>query len=128
MSQPSWVGALVPEHLRDREEEVQTLAVRKQVRYWLFRLKTAADGGPKAAGTPRGFRAHFKESEHFDGWENFGVTWDVVPEDPIVTCPRYESVNEEWDHHLAGILRTHTRETRQRQRASNGSEGNIRSG
>jgi hypothetical protein len=119
-----WVDDLVPDHLEARPD-LQVVALRKQVRYWLFRLKTEADGGPKAVGVPRGLRAYFKKAEWFDGWENFGVTWDVESDDPTTTRPRYESIHEEWDHKIDGIVREQTRGIRQRQRAGNGSKGHV---
>ena len=94
---PEWMDKLIPDHLRDREPELQVLAIRKQVRYWLFRLKTEADGGPAAQDVPRGLRGYYKKQEWFDGWENFGVTWDVAAEDPLETWPRDESIEEEWE-------------------------------
>lgn len=126
---PKWFDDLVPAHLRDREEEIQTLAQRKQTRYWLFRLKTEADGEAKATGLPRGFRGHFKKQEWFDGWENFGVTWDVEADDPLTTYPRYQSIHEEWDEVLNAGHRSDEIAARQRhrqkQREPNGSEGHV---
>lgn len=119
-----WLEELVPEHLADRPD-LQAVVKRKQVRYMLFRLKTEADGGPKATSIPRGFRPHFKKQEWFDGWENFGVTWDVEAEDPLTTRPRYESIHEEWDQQIEAMVRQQTREIRKRKRANNGSKGHV---
>jgi len=78
---------------------------RRKVRYWLFRFRTEAEGGPKATGAPRGMRKYFEEQEGFGGWIDFAVTWDVNPEEPLQIVPRRFSVWEEWDATLNMVLR-----------------------
>lgn len=49
---------------------------RRQLRYRLYRIRTANTGGP-GHGQTKAFREGWEGQEHFDGWENFALTWDV---------------------------------------------------
>jgi len=69
---------------------------RRQVRYWLFRFRTAEDGGAPAEGAPVGLRARFEKHPHFSNWHNFGVTWDVGS-DPYVLVPLKYSLEQQWN-------------------------------
>ena len=93
---------------------------RKQIRYLLFRLKSDSEGVSKAPALPKGFKKSFSSQKKFQGWNNFGVTWDVggrVPnedqphEDATSKEPsgwvivmRDESLDEEWDRVLADVV------------------------
>jgi hypothetical protein len=70
---------------------------RRQVRYWLFRFRTAAEGGASAKGAPSGLRERFEDHPHFGGWENYGVTWDVSDDDPSVLVPLRVSLEVQWN-------------------------------
>ena len=69
---------------------------RKEIRYWLFRFRTAATGGDPATGAPRGLRKRFEDHPHFVSWESFGMTWDVG-DDPWTLVPLKHSLEEQWN-------------------------------
>jgi hypothetical protein len=73
-----------------------TELTRHEVRYWLFRFRTAETGGASAEGAPLGLRERFEGHPHFSGWSSFGVTWDVA-EDPFVLVPLRHSLEEQWN-------------------------------
>ena len=50
---------------------------RRKVRYWCFRFRTEAEGGPLADEAPQGVREHFESLDWFKGWATFNVEWDV---------------------------------------------------
>jgi hypothetical protein len=70
---------------------------RRKVRYWCFRKKTEADGGNSADEAPQELVDHFESLENFQGWTNFGVTWDIDQNDFAKTYKRKFSVDEEWN-------------------------------
>jgi len=137
MAEPAWVKKLLPEEDVPREA-VRPLLLRKRIRYTLFRLQTEAEGGEKAK-PPAGFKTFYKKQTWFDGWDSFGITWDVGdplnPESrgsdsPFEAVPRYLSVNEEWDEVIEAHVKADTVSTRRRARAkqmdeTNGSEDNV---
>lgn len=136
MAEPEWVGKLLSEDDVPREA-VRPLMLRKNIRYLLFRLKKKADDGVPVR-TPAGFKKFYSDQHWFDGWENFGVTWDVGdPMDPVnrgssdvfEVLPRYQSVNEEWDEVIEAHVKSDTITTRKRARQQkmddNGSEDNV---
>jgi len=72
---------------------------RKQIRYWLFRFKTASvAGGAAAKGAPRGLRQHFEEHRHFLGWGLFNESrgWDVGESDPLKIVPLQRGSGDLW--------------------------------
>lgn len=126
MADPAWASGLVPDDIK--EPELRTVVLRRKVRYWMFRIQTAETGGPKAEKVPKGFKKFFEEQKDFDGWENFGQTWDVEPKEPLVVRARYMSIHEEWDIVIGQEVRSGEIATRQRQRKQakdHGSEGNL---
>lgn len=70
---------------------------RRQVRYWLFRFRTAESGGAPAKGAPAGIRKRFEDHPHFGGWANYGVTWDVSETDSFVLVPLRTSLEIQWN-------------------------------
>lgn len=110
--------------LRDR-------ALRKRVRYALSRLQTEAVEGVPAEDDnhhiPEGFREFFEaQDDWFDGWENWGVTWDVGDdEDFLRVVPRWLSLEEEWDEVIRGELMSNEIAARKRRRKQNGREGDV---
>jgi hypothetical protein len=137
---PSWAKKFEDEA---RYDNLRPLLLRKRVRYNLSRLRTeAVDGAPKAK-PPRGFKKFFEEQVWFDGWENWGVTWDVgtpmrtednfgntISDDPLEVVPRYVSLNEEHEDNMSAQTRADNISTRKRKRAikmdeANGSEDNL---
>lgn len=129
---PEWALAFEEEA---RFENHKPLLLRKGVRYNLSRLRTEAEGGEKAS-PPEGFVEFFEEDEHFDGWENWGVTWDSgdpfdpsVPEDdPLKLYWRDQSIHEEWEEVLnsgfkADIIAARRRARIIRLRAKEDSDG-----
>ena len=69
---------------------------RKHIRYQLYRMKGSVLGQCSDVSAP-GFKEAFEAKERFDGWRNFGVTWDVALDDPERIVHRTRSVAEEWD-------------------------------
>ena len=128
---------LLPEEDVPRED-VRLLMLRRKIRYTLFRLKKKEDDGV-AIRTPAGFKKFYSDQQWFDGWENFGVTWDVGDpldpkergsEDPFEAVARYQSVNEEWDavidaHVKSDTITTRKRTRQQQMEETNGSEDNV---
>jgi hypothetical protein len=137
MAEPKWVVKLLPEEGVTREA-VRPLVLRRKIRYTLFRLKKKEDAGVPIR-TPAGFKKFYSDQEWFDGWENFGVTWDIGdPMDPnnrgsddvFEVVARYQSVNEEWDevidaHVKSDTLTTRKRARQQKMEETNGSEDNV---
>lgn len=122
---PAWAEALVS----DVQPHLRQIVLRKQTRYWCFRLRTEQelDGRP-AKGRPRGLKPWFEKQAEFDGWENFGATWDVDPENPVTAIPRYQTIHEEWDEVVRSELRNNeiaARKRRRKMRQANGSEGVV---
>ncbi len=136
MAEPKWVEKLLTEENVPRES-VRLLQLRRKIRYILFRLKKKEDEGVPVR-TPAGFKKFYSDQKWFDGWENFGVTWDVGDpldpkdrgsDDPFEVVARYQSVNEEWDevveaHMKSGTITTRKR-ARQQKMEDNGSEDNV---
>jgi len=122
--QPTFVEELVPKG--SVREQLYWWQVRRKVRYICFRLQTQYDPEAPdrdAEDMPEGFREFFesqipepgeepKSGQWFDGWENFGKTWDVGGKDsgfaedkvknpsersdsPLVTVPRWTTVWED---------------------------------
>ncbi len=114
MAKKKFVDVLVPEG--SVEDFLYVRQVRRKVRYWLFRLRSEAEGLGDAKGIPAGLKTHYKKQEWFDGWENFGATWDVDDEDPLTTVPRWETIHEEWDRVLEQEHRANRISARQRRR------------
>ncbi len=136
MAEPQWVQTLLPEEEVPREA-VRPLMLRKRIRYTLFRLQTKEENGTPFS-PPAGFRDFYADQQWFDGWENFGNTWDVGdPMDPegrgsddvFEVVARYQSVHEEWDEVIADHVRGDTISSRVRSRQQrmddNGSEDNV---
>jgi len=78
---------------------------RRQIRYWCFRFKTEAEGGPPATGAPRGLRQRLEGEDAFEGWRKFAITWDVDEDEPLVVIPRNFSVWEDWDRTLRRVVK-----------------------
>ncbi len=127
MREPSFVERLVPEGSVGRkvplgstpegvQEELYLRTVRRRIRYWLFRLRTEANDGNAAEGIPRGIRRYYEKADHFDGWENFGTTWDLDDDNPLQTRWRFQSVEEEYEEKLRAEFRRLEIEARQRRR------------
>lgn len=125
---PDWLEDIdkdVPERLKER---VRT----KRVRYFLSRLKTEAEGLVEVGGLPEGFREFYESQEMFDGWENWGVTWDVgdprkksVPSDDYLeVIPLWTSLWEDWDEQIAANHKHNEIAARKRRRrmTADGSE------
>ncbi len=136
MAEPKWVEKLLTEESVPRES-VRLLQLRRKIRYTLFRLKKKEDEGISVR-TPAGFKKFYSDQKWFDGWENFGVTWDVGDpmdpkgrgsDDPFEVVARYQSVNEEWEEVVEAHMKSGTISTRKRARQQkmedNGSEDNV---
>ena len=139
-SKPEWAVEYEDEA---RFDNLRPLLLRKRVRYQLSRLKTEADGGPKAK-PPKGFKKHYSKQEWFDGWSNWGDTWDVgtpligeefqnvdsTSEDPLEAVPRYITIGEQHEARMEQHFRSDEIGTRRRKRADkmdaiNGNKDNV---
>ena len=77
---------------------------RRKLRYRLYRI---ASGDPLASD---GLKKHFESQDEFDGWHNFGVSWDTGPagtwpEGHFVAQPLTESLEAQWQRTLLGLVR-----------------------
>ena len=83
---------------------------RRQVRYWLFRFRTQAEGGSKANDAPPGLRETFEEHRGSktkrEFWLAFAVSWDVGENNPLEMVSRKFSVWEEWNAILRQSVKT----------------------
>lgn len=75
---------------------------RRKLRYRLYRIKS---GDPVKKD---GLKAHFESQDEFDGWQNFGVTWDVGdegkwPDGHFAAVPLRESLEATWQRTLLGL-------------------------
>ena len=94
---------------------------RKDIRYLLFRLKSHGEGVCDIGDlAPEGFEKGFSSQKKFQGWNNFGVTWDVggrTPNEdnpaedatsreksPWVIVMRDESLDAEWNKILSRVV------------------------
>lgn len=77
---------------------------RSDIRYKLFTLQTEAERGVEVPPLPEGFRESFETQEHFRGFINFGVTWDVDDDDPWKVVPLEMSHLERWHETLRNIV------------------------
>lgn len=127
MEYPAFVGELVPEG--SVPERLYERTVRRRIRYVASRLYTEANDGAPMDDIPEGFLEHFEDQEWFDGWENWGVTWDLgeldSEEGPLAAVPRWLSIHEEWDEVIRGELQVNEIEARKRRRMGNGREGDL---
>jgi len=135
----NWVVKILPDEDVPRES-LRPLMLRRRVRYNLFRLQNEEESGIPADSTPDGFKEFFETQQWFDGWGNFGKTWDVGDpmdaaargsDDPLTAVPRYLTIHEEWDEVIGDHVKSDTISTRKRARAqqmeeANGSEDNVR--
>lgn len=126
MKLPPFTEELVPAGSVPEKLYMRTL--RRRIRYVLSRLKTEVDGGEEMSA-PEGFKEFFeKQDDWWDGWENWGVTWDVGAldqEGPLVVVPRWTSIHEEWDEVVEAELKSNEIAARKRRRMGNGSQGDI---
>lgn len=77
---------------------------RRNIRYICFRLQTEATGGVKAEKEVEGImqfvdevRDHMEQQADFDGWNNFGKTWDVGEKSFLVAVLRKSSIQSDWN-------------------------------
>lgn len=76
---------------------------RRKVRYRLYRIQSN-----KPLDAEDGLKSHFESQDEFDGWHNFGVTWDTGdegdwPEGHFVAVPLVESLEATWQRTLLGL-------------------------
>lgn len=75
----------------------------RKVRYWLFRFRTECDKGVSAAEAPEGLKIKFENLEWFQGWENFGISWDVHADDCFRIVPLKQSLDDDWNQILERV-------------------------
>lgn len=73
---------------------------RRQLRYRLYRIQSDDPVEKKD-----GLKAHFESQDEFDGWHNFGKTWDTGPEGKFpeghyVAQPLHESLEAAWQRRV----------------------------
>ena len=70
---------------------------RKEIRYLLFRIRSEEEGVSKvgAKSLPKGFKKGFSTQKKFQGWNNFGVTWDVGGREPNEDNPHEDATSRE---------------------------------
>jgi len=78
---------------------------RRKVRYRLYRIQ-AGD----LVDSKDGLKAHFESQDEFDGWHNFGVTWDTGdegewPEGHFLAVPLAESLEAQWQKTVLGLVK-----------------------
>lgn len=78
------------------KEGLELRSNRKKIRYQLYRLRTESEG-KCAANSDKDFKDIFEKQSFFDGWGNFGTTWDVAFDEPTRIVHRLLSEQEEWD-------------------------------
>lgn len=78
---------------------------KRKARYWCFRFKTEKEGGPKATGSPRGFKKYVESLGGFGSWAKFAITWDIKGENPFIVVERQFSVWEEWQATLRKVVK-----------------------
>jgi len=141
MDRPKWAEEI---EAGARYENLKPLLLRKQIRYWLSRLRSEALEDKEKPDLPKGFKKFFSDQEYWDGWENWGITWDVgTPmrqpdpdnaeywsDDPLEVVPRFVSIEEEWEetidaHVKADTISARKRQRRQQMEEANGSEDNV---
>ena len=135
-----WLSTILPDEDVQRES-LRPLLTRRRVRYVMYRLMyEATEDKPTGDIVPEGFKEYFEAQKWFDGWDKFGITWDVGDpvhpkprgsEDPLEVVPRYISVQEEWEEVVDAHVKSDTIASRKRARArqmeeANGSEDNLR--
>jgi hypothetical protein len=54
-----------------------TVLNRRQIRYFLRRLRSKEESGVELPELPEGFRKSFEGQDKFRGWLNYQKTWDV---------------------------------------------------
>lgn len=84
------------------DKEVRKLG-RRQLRYRLYRIKTGSPVDPSD-----GLKSHYESQDEFDGWHNFGETWDTGPEGTwpdghFIAVPLKESLETTWQRTLLGL-------------------------
>jgi hypothetical protein len=77
----------------------------RQVRYWLYRFRTEANGGAKSNGAPRGLKQYFEKQPGFRGWKEFANTWDIDKDDPLKIYSRRFTELQEWEATLDRVIR-----------------------
>lgn len=84
------------------DQDVRKLG-RRKLRYRLYRIKTGVPIDPSD-----GLKEHYESQDEFDGWHNFGVTWDTGaagewPEGHFLAVPLAESLETTWQKTLLGL-------------------------
>lgn len=77
---------------------------RRKVRYRLYRIQSG-----DLVDSKDGLKAHFESQDEFDGWHNFGKTWDTGPEGSwpeghFVAVHLDESLEAQWQKTLLGLV------------------------
>lgn len=78
---------------------------RRKIKYRLYRIQAGS-----IVDSHDGLKAHFESQDEFDGWHNFGKTWDVGaeggwPEGHFVAVPLEESLEQTWQKTLLGLAK-----------------------
>lgn len=71
---------------------------RRKIRYWLFRFRTELENGVEIDDAPKGLKKKFEKLEWFQGWANYGVSWDIHMTELFRIVPLKKSLDDEWKH------------------------------
>lgn len=88
----------------DRGEDFSLHQLKRKVRYLCYCMKRKHSGESDNMRVPEKFIEYYQSHKGFEGWTNFAVTWDVVPEEPHVLYARTFSVEEEWNATIRRVV------------------------
>lgn len=80
---------------------------RSDVRYWLYRIRTAFEKKEPIPEEALPFKEYYEKQKGFCGWDKFAMIWDIGEQGQHhLIIRRAMTEVEEWE----GILRQHVRE------------------
>ena len=92
------------DELEKKGDMFALLQVKRRTRYYCFSMKTKVTNENNNVRVPKKLINYFETNSGFEGWHNFGVTWDVKKSDPLTIFFRDFSVNQEWDATIRRVV------------------------
>ncbi len=92
------------DELEKKGEPFALLQVKRRTRYYCFSMKTKVIDVSNSIRVPKKLINFFESHPGFEGWQNFGVTWDIKKQDPLDIFYRNFSVNQEWDATIRRVV------------------------
>lgn len=92
------------DEIEKKGEVFSLLQAKRKTRYLCFTMKNITEGGSDEILVPDKLIEYFESMPEFEGWHNFGVTWDVKKNDPLSIFFRDFSVNQEWDATMRRVV------------------------